>query len=207
MYPLLWGVPREATCRDIPPSCKMPETDAKKRRRQPTKLTIKSRPVNEAHPREWGETVKVPKAKFDALVEEYKRLHDENWKYENAAIRTANANKARRKVQQREIESIARMLGKKPGRPDRAVPFVSKENYETEGKRNQAALHALYRVAPGKELRGRCLGIVPVLKLVGNGYLWKPHPHHGGASSCRSPSCALPLPARRHASEGELPSH
>ena len=36
-------------------ACKMAETDAKKRRRQPTKLTIKSRPVNEAHcSRKWG---------------------------------------------------------------------------------------------------------------------------------------------------------
>ena len=76
----------------------MAETEAKKQRRQPTKLTIKSRPVNEAHPRQWGETVKVPKAKLDALVEEYKRLHDENWKYDIAAKRTAKSNMSRKIV-------------------------------------------------------------------------------------------------------------
>ena len=73
----------------------MAETEAKKQRRQPTKLTIKSRPADEVHPRQWGETVKVPKAELDALVEEYKRLHDENWKYDIAAKRTAKSNMSR----------------------------------------------------------------------------------------------------------------
>ena len=103
----------------------MAGTEPKKQRRQPTKLTIKSRPLNEPHPREWGETVKVPKAKLDALVEEYKRLHDENWKYDIAAKRTAKSNMSRKTARDRNNKSIRRMLGKKWGRPDRAVPFVS----------------------------------------------------------------------------------
>ena len=79
----------------------MAETEAKKRHRQPTKLTIKSRSVKEPHPWDWGETVKLPKAKLDALVEEYKRLHDENWKYEIAKERTAKSNEARKKARHR----------------------------------------------------------------------------------------------------------
>ena len=99
----------------------MAETEAKKPRRQPTKLAIKSRPVNGPHPREWaGETVKVPKAKLDALVEEYKRLHDENWKYDIAAKRTAKSNTSRKIAQVRNYKSIRMMLGKKWRRPDRA---------------------------------------------------------------------------------------
>ena len=151
----------------------MPSETKPLRLRKPTPKTIDHLELGAPTPSKWKHAVKVDLRKLEAYRAAYEEKLDE-WHKLRRHERDLNALKASdEKSRLREKNELIALTGRAKTSSTTEEPFVAHEIWRKQTEEKQAALRAMYRVAPQHRLRKRCLAIIPVLKLVGDGKLWE----------------------------------
>ena len=150
-----------------------PARKKQKRVRRWPLLTVSEIAADEQVPACWGRAVKVQALELRALREDYELRHGQAWKADCSRRKAAKAAKAARSETRQVNKRKRTMRGIESRRRKNLHPFVSEEEYDAQSEKVKTALFALYEMAPKQSrLRGRCGAILPVLRLIGSGYLW-----------------------------------